>query len=373
MSKHVVVVQNFGQPAFTEVLAKRPDVRLHSLRRDTPGPEVAAVLGSAHAYHVSSGVNDVAPEYLVSPALLSRAPDLLLVSTMGAGYDSVDLAACTRAGVAVVNQSGGGNAEAVAEHVLAMMLCLSKRIVESDRHMRREAGIVRGDYVGHNALGKTVGIVGFGNVGTRLGELCRAALQMRVLVCDEHRSAGYIRERGAEKTDLNGLLHRSDFVAICCALTDETRGMIGAREFASMQKHAYFITAARGGIHDETALAEALIQKRIAGAGVDVWDVEPPPPGHPLLLLDTVVATPHIGGATVESRVEAAEGAARQILDALDGKRPPRLLNPEAWPAFCARFERIFGFRPEFTGTHGDSAQSPCGSPDSNSRRQEEP
>ena len=116
--------------------------------------------------------------------------------------------------------------------------------------------------------------------------------------------------------------------------------MIGAREFALMQPHAFFITTARGFIHDEEALYEALRDKRIAGAGLDVWDKEPPPPDHPLLQFDNVLASPHTAGVTKEARMNMGRIAAEQILDALDGKRPPRIVNPEVWPAYVRRFER---------------------------------
>jgi D-3-phosphoglycerate dehydrogenase len=114
-----------------------------------------------------------------------------------------------------------------------------------------------------------------------------------------------------------------------------------------MQPHAYFITTARGFIHDETALLAALQEKRIAGAGLDVWDKEPPPPGHPLLKLDNVIASPHTAGVTGEARVNMGRIAAEQLLACLDGKRPPRLLNPAVWPLYARRFERAFGFAPE--------------------------
>jgi D-3-phosphoglycerate dehydrogenase len=123
--------------------------------------------------------------------------------------------------------------------------------------------------------------------------------------------------------------------------------MIGARQYALMQKHAFFITTARGHIHDEAALAEALAEKRIAGAGLDVWAKEPPETDHPLLAFDNVIASPHSAGVTIEARATMGRIAAEQILDTLDGKRPPRLLNPEVWPRFCRRFEETFGFRPE--------------------------
>src|ERR1700744_2376274 len=122
--------------------------------------------------------------------------------------------------------------------------------------------------------------------------------------------------------------------------------MIGAKQFALKQKHAYFITTARGFIHDEDALADALRNKRIAGAGLDVWAKEPPPPDHPLLQFDNVLASPHTGGVAKEARENKARGAAEQMIDALGGKRPPRLINPEAWPAYVKRFERTFGFAP---------------------------
>ena len=122
--------------------------------------------------------------------------------------------------------------------------------------------------------------------------------------------------------------------------------MIGAREFGSMQKHAFFITTARGFIHDEVALADALRSKQIAGAGLDVWAKEPPPGDHPLLQFENVLASAHTAGVTHEARENMGRIAAEQVLDALDGKRPPRLVNPEAWPDYIKRFEKEFGFTP---------------------------
>jgi len=128
--------------------------------------------------------------------------------------------------------------------------------------------------------------------------------------------------------------------------TPETRNLMGAREFALMRPDAYFITTARGFIHDEAALLEALRNKKIAGAGLDVWSKEPPPPDHPLLQFDNVLASPHTAGVTREARANMGRIAAEQVLDALDGKRPPRIVNPEVWPAYAKRFERAFGFAP---------------------------
>src|SRR5436309_12362059 len=152
--------------------------------------------------------------------------------------------------------------------------------------------------------------------------------------------------RGGEKVELDELLSRSDYVSVSCPLTRESRGMIGARQFALMQPHAYFITTARGFIHDEDALLEALRAKKIAGAGLDVWSREPPPPEHPLLQLDNVLASPHTAGVTREARENMGRIAAEQVLDTLDGKRPPRIINPEVWPVYAERFKQAFGVTP---------------------------
>ena len=146
---------------------------------------------------------------------------------------------------------------------------------------------------------------------------------------------------------LQSMLSQADYVSINCPHTAETRGMMGAAQFATMQPHAYFITTARGGIHDEAALAAALTAKQIAGAGLDVWEDEPPPSDHPLLKFDNVLVSPHTAGITRQSRHNIAKIAAEQMLDILDGKKPPRLLNPEVWPAYRERFARILGFMPE--------------------------
>jgi len=248
--------------------------------------------------------------------------------------------------VLVVNQSGG-NAEAVAEHVIGMMLCLIKRVGDSDRALRAGAIKNRADYIGREAFGRTIGIVGLGNVGRRVAELAGTLFKMKVLAYDPYLPADVLRVRGAEKVELDELLRRADFVSINCPLTPETRGLMGAREFALMRPDAYFITTARGSIHDEAALDKVLHDKKIAGAGLDVWEKEPPPASHPLMKYDNVMVTPHMAGVTHEARTRMGQIAAEQMLDALDGRPVPRIINPQVWPAYAKRFEKTFGFRPQ--------------------------
>src|ERR1700712_2366631 len=343
-NKRVFYVKYLAHPIYAEILQARPDVRLDRLENESPDDVGTPILAAAHGYQIGAARDEIAT-FMVDRNFLRRTPNLLIVSSNGAGFDTVDVDACTEAGVVVVNQSGG-NANSVAEHALGMMLTLSKRIIEADRTLRRDRNVNRNDLIGNEIQGKTIGIVGIGNVGRRIAQLCTGLFGMKVLAYDPYVAAEEVRARGAEKVELNELLRRSDYVSINCPLTKDNRGMIGAREFALMQPHAFFITTARGFIHDEAALLEALRNRQIAGAGLDVWSKEPPPPEHPLLQFDNVLASPHTAGVTKEARANMGRIAAEQMLGALDGKRPPRLINPEAWPAYAKRFEKVFGFTP---------------------------
>ena len=345
-AKRVFYVKYLPSAVYPTVLAKRPDVQLDKLENDSPDELAVPILSQAHVYQIGASRQIIAPHFQVNAALLTRTPNLIAASSNGAGYDTIDVDACTDAGVAVVNQSGG-NKEAVAEHALAMMLTLSKRIVEADRQARTGQKIDRGLYIGRELNGRTLGVLGIGNVGGRLTAICRAAFNMRVLAYDPFLTAEQIKARGAEKVELDALLAQSDYVSVHCPLTKQNRKMMGAAQFARMKPEAYFITTARGFIHDEAALADALRNKLIAGAGLDVWEDEPPPHDHPLMAFDNVMVSPHIAGSTIEARENMGRIAAEQALDILDGKKPPRLINPEVWPAYRERFARIMGFAPD--------------------------
>jgi D-3-phosphoglycerate dehydrogenase len=344
--KRAFYVRYVAHPCYLDLIAQRPEIRLDKIEPDAADEAAAPVMAAAHAYQIGSARDELPARFHLGRGLLARMPNLLLVSTNGAGFDTVDLRAATEAGVLVVNQSGG-NAEAVATHVLAMLLALTKRIVHAHHALRAGALADRSAFMGGDVKGRTIGIIGLGNVGRRVAQLCGGLLGMQVIACDPYLDAQTVAARGAVKVALDELLRRADFVSVNCPLDEGTRGMIGAREFARMQPHAYFITTARGLIHDEAALADALRAGRIAGAGLDVWDKEPPAASHPLLALDNVIASPHTAGMTREARANMGRIAAEQLIMALDGKRPPRIVNPQAWPAYAGRFERTFGFAPQ--------------------------
>jgi D-3-phosphoglycerate dehydrogenase len=306
-----------------------------------PPAQIDGALASAHVYQASSAKDELPPRWQVNAALLARCPDLLCVSTYGAGYDTVDVAACTRAGVAVVNQTGS-NADSVAEHTLGLVLGLSKCIAACDRRLRGGEGFARHAYSGVELRGRTLGLVGIGHAGTRVAALA-AAFGMQAIAHDPYVADDEVLRRGARPVPMNALLREADVVSLHCPLDASTAGMFGAAQFAALKQGCLFISTARGGIHDEAALADALRSGHLGGAGLDVWQAEPPPSSHPLLALDNVLATYHIAGVTLEARRRMAAMAAQQVLGLLAGNRPPRLVNPEVWPHFAQRFEELLG------------------------------
>ena len=351
--KRVFYVKYLAHNNFIDILGTRSDIRVDKLENDSPDDVAAPVLAGAHAFQIGSARDELAKKYHADRDLLRRTQSLLIVSTNGAGYDTVNLNACTDAGVLVVNQAGG-NKEAVAEHALAMMLSLTKKIVESDRATRRDKDLNRTLYIGHDLRYKTVGIVGLGNVGKRLAELCRGLFSMRVLSYDPYVSADVMTRRTCvEKVELDEaeqcgrrISSRSN-----CPLTDETRGMVGAeRDAADRSRIAVFR-------HDRARQHPR--RKGAGGRGVSgarrssrarastCGRRQPPPLEHPLLQFDNVIVTPHTAGVTREARENMGRFAAEQMIAALDGKPVERVLNPQVWPRYAARFQETFGFAPE--------------------------
>ncbi len=327
-------------PVFDDRMRGEADVQLDIARLAGPPEATWAILEAAHVYQISAARNEVPAQWQANAELLRRCPHLLVVSSAGAGYDTVDVEACTRSGVLVLNQAGG-NANSVAEMALGLMLSVMRRIVESDTLLKAATPIDRESLMGTELNGKTLGLVGIGHCGTRVAKLA-GAFGMRVLAHDPLLEPDEIRRRGAEPVDLDGLLAQSDVVSLHCPLDRHTRGLMSLERMRRMKRGAVLISTARGGIHDETALATVLQEKHLAGAGLDVWEPEPPAPDHPLLRMPNVVATYHTAGVTREARRNVARMAAEQVLDVMRGGTPPRLVNPQAWPAFRRRWAEAF-------------------------------
>ena len=322
-------------PVFEEALRREPRIELRVAAPPASDEGARRALDGADIYHVSSARNEMSRHAFVTAELLQRHPSLLAVSTYGAGYDSVDVEACTAAGVIVMNQAGA-NRDSVAEHTIALILGLVHRLAESDRKLRSGRGFSREDLMGHEVKGMTLGLVGLGHIGRTVAALANA-FGMVVVATDPYLDAAEIARRGARKVELDELIAIADIVSLHCPRDATTVNLFGAAEYARMKEGAYFVSTARGGIHDEAALAAALRSGRLAGAGLDVWQPEPPPLDHPLLALDNVFATYHTAGVTHEARRNIAAMGAEQIVGLVRGEKPPRLVNPEAWAAFQAR------------------------------------
>ena len=312
---HVVRLNFWYHPSMAERFAREPDIELQTCPAEGADDAVWLALADASVYQISSAKDELRPCWFANTELLERSPKLLCVSAAGAGCDTIDIPACTGAGVLVVNQSGA-NAQSVAEHTIGAMLDVSRRLTESDRLLRQKRGFSREDLMGNEVSGKVLGLVGIGNIGSKVARMA-AAFDMKVLATDPYLSKDEIARRGARSVPLDELLGESDFVSLHCPRDSTTSKMINERAFAQMKLGSVFITTARGGIHDEAALAAALGSGHLRGAALDVWDVEPPPLDHPLLRFDNVVATYHTSGVTPEARGRMGSFAADQIVDLL--------------------------------------------------------
>ncbi|MHC4780605.1 MAG: 2-hydroxyacid dehydrogenase [Planctomycetota bacterium] len=262
---------------------------------------------------------------------LDTAPNLVVVSNYAVGFDNVDVEAATKRGIVVTN-TPDVLTDATAEIALSLLFATARRVVESDRFVRR--GEFQGWrptlFLGVDVKGKTLGIVGAGRIGKSLARRA-VPLVKRILYTGRTRQPDFEKETGALRVSLNDLLKESDFVSLHVPLTTETRGLIGSDELALMKRSAILINTARGPVVDEKALADALASDRLRAAGLDVYEREPKV-DPALLELDNVVLLPHVGSATVETREAMGLLAVTNLLDALRGKRPQYMVNPEVWP-----------------------------------------
>lgn len=269
--------------------------------------------------------------------IFDAAPSLVGAVRHGAGVDMIPIEAATARGVLVANVPGA-NAHTVAEHVLWSLLHLARRRGAVQAHLQAGgAGWAAARALadsGFELPGRTVGVIGFGHVGQAIARLC-AGLDMRVLA--HSRSGSRAGAPAAEHVGLQALLARSDFVVLACPLTAETRGLIGAAELAAMRPGAGLVNVARGPVVHETALIDALRSGHLAGAALDVFDVQPLPEDHPYRQMEQVLLTPHVAGITEDSMRRIGHGATVAVESLLRGEVPPNCINPQAEAAFRLR------------------------------------
>jgi D-3-phosphoglycerate dehydrogenase len=256
----------------------------------------------------------------INAEVINASPALKVIVKHGVGVDNVDIAAAAARDVPVL-RSMGSNALAVAEHTITLALTLLKQIASLDRAIKGGAW-PKPSFIGRDIAGSVIGLIGFGAIGRETGRLAKA-LGMRVLVLDPMTPADAVKQSGFEvAANLDELLATADIVSLHCPLTNETRNLIDAERLSQMKPDALLVNTARGGIIDEAALLKALQEKRIGGAALDSFSVEPPAADSPLWSLDNLIVTPHVAGVTKGSAIQMAETAARHIISVLDGNPP---------------------------------------------------
>lgn len=302
----------------------RAALALEVLEQPTP-EQVNAALRRA------SGVFVRYPNRLRAEAI-AGAEHLRIISSSGRGTDAIDLEAATARGIPVVNQPAFGIVP-VTEHTIGVMIAFAKNLLPLNRLTHAGKGWpAQKDYRRTELRGKTLGVIGLGNIGEEVARCCTQAFRMRVIAYDPYVPAAKAERVGAQWTsELGRIWCESDYVSVHAELTEETRGMVGEAELRAMQPHAILINTARGPIVQAKALAAALRERRIAGAALDVYEDEPFSADSPLAGLENVILSPHTGGLTEEALHGMALSAADQILQALRGERPPHLVNPQIW------------------------------------------
>ena len=294
-------------------------LRAHHEVDERPGlspAELCASLAEYDALVVRSQVQ-------VDAAVIAAGPRLQVIGRAGVGVDNVDLEAATRAGITVVN-APTGNTIAATEHTLALLYGVARKIAAADASVRRGEW-QRTQFTGLELRGRTLGLVGLGKIGQAIAARARA-MEMEVLASDPYVTAEQAAHHGAELVPFDDLLARADVVSVHVPLSRATRGMIGAKELGRMKPGAILLNVARGGVVDEAAVAAALTMGTLAGAGVDVFEHEPPV-GSPLLDAPNTLLTPHLGASTAEAQVAVAEEIADQVIDVLAGRSARYAVN----------------------------------------------
>ena len=253
---------------------------------------------------------------------------LRVVARHGVGLDYIPVDTCTKLGIPVV-YTPDANTESVAEHVVGTMIALAHQVARADRAVRAGRWGVRDRLMGIDIRGRTIGIIGVGRIGVRVAQICRGAFGMRTLGFDPNLGDHEILARGAEPRALESLLSESDFVTLHAPSTPSTHHLLDARAIAAMKSAAFLINHARGALVDTAALTDALKRGHLAGAAVDVLEVEPPSPGLELLQLDNVIVTPHSAALTDEAMRRMGCDAAEDILRVLRGEPPHACANPQ--------------------------------------------
>jgi D-3-phosphoglycerate dehydrogenase len=263
--------------------------------------------------------------------LFRRLPNLRMVQRTGIGVDNVDLAAATEAGIVVCNTPDGPT-ESTAEHTVAMLLNLAKRIKQGNDNLAAgKWGPRGGPLLGVEVLGRTLGLVGLGRIGRRVAHICGRGLGMRVIAYDPYVTSAQADEVGVTLLDLDSVIAQADFLSLHLPATPESHRLMDRTRIAQMKDGAYLLNIARGSLVDTAALVEAVDSGKLGGAGIDVFDPEPPEVESVLRNHPLIVATPHSAGVTVEGRLRIEQMAVERLVAFFAGKHPADVVNPEVY------------------------------------------
>jgi phosphoglycerate dehydrogenase-like enzyme len=309
------------QPAFTQLAMKKISAFENRILPDD-APKEVVLAEIRDAKYVISGSKKVEEDYF------KVASKLHAVVLPSAGYDYIDVEAATKYGVYVIN-SPGANANAVAEMGIGLMLAAARNIPQSCNGVREGQWVdeeLRNKNLGWELTGKTMGLVGLGNIGACVATMAKG-FSMKIFCYTKHPSKEREQKFGVKFVSLGELMKQSDFVVICAALNPETLSLIGKEQIDLMKKNAFLLNIARGKIVDYDALYKALLEKKIAGAGVDVLYTEPPGSEHPFFALDNVIVTPHLGSRTRDANERVTNMVADEIIRMENGKKPLNAVN----------------------------------------------
>lgn len=310
-------------PFYSDSLQRLPS-HVEVLQPASPPAEPYANAGPAQVIFASSIVR-------YNASLFEQLPNLRMVIRTGIGVDNVDLEDATRYGVMACNTPDGPT-ESTAEHTVALILNLAKRVKQGNDNLAQgKFGPRSGILIGMEIRGKVLGLVGLGRIGRRVAQICRLGFDMTVLAYDPYVSADAAEDLGVEMVDLDSVLQRSDFVSLHAPVTPDTVHLMNRQRIAKMKDGAYLLNLARGPLVDPAALLEAVDSGKLAGAGIDVFEPEPPEVESPLRDHPLIVATPHGATLTVDGRVRIEEMAVAGALAYFEGNKPPNLVNPAVW------------------------------------------
>jgi len=325
--KLVIASGTFGKyakDAFQDLLSHFEEVQRIILSKDMTDEEVVEKLSGANVVVVGA-VRRLTQEVIES------LPSLKLIAVHGVGLDGIDLETATKRGIPVIYTRGTDEEYAVAELTITLILDVARQVTRASQLVKQGRWNERSKLIGTELRGKTLGIIGFGNIGRQVAKIIKG-FGVKVIAYDPYVPDNVFKEFGVKRAiTLDYLLERSDIITIHCPLTEETRGLLNAERLDKVKDGAILVNTARGAIIDEVALAEKIKQGKIRAAALDVLTQEPPDPDNLLLKLDEVIITPHIGAYTTEALERMDRALIEDIIRFLKGERPIRVANPEVF------------------------------------------